>query len=219
MVKASSLAEFCFDSLKTKSKATHFGRQILLAGEKFIDAPKVNCSHIYLSEERFELMDAYLRKHFVVKNSTPSIGRNFQVKNNSSQCLIQLKEISKSSVTSQKIEIMKNGVIKKMTKTSAGNFSSSLLLQSGSPGSIETPSGSLKLNCRISTGKMATIDIEKPHGIKTRVILNNGQSTTIGMSSGNKKSKERSFDLIKGTKLNKASPQSQTIYSLSLKVL
>lgn len=219
MVKASSLAEFCFDSLKSKSKGIHFGRQILLEGEKFIDAPNVNCSHIYLSEKRFELMDAYLRKHFVVKSSTSSIGRSFQVKNNSSQCLIQLKEISAGSVTSQKIEIMKNGVIKKMTKTSSGNFSNSLLLQSGSPGSIETPSGLLKLNCRISTGKVATIDIEKPRGIKTRVVLQNGQSTTIGMNSGSQKSSEISVDLNKGAKFNQGSPQVEKIYSLSLIVL
>lgn len=213
-ISAQSLAEFCFKHSGDKEQAIKYANQILLGDEKFIHSPGQNCTQIYLSEDRFELLDVFIRRQFGVVKSSASLVRMEKQLHNKGHCSLELREQGKSSGNQNSFQVGTKSKIRSYGAGVSDLFQTQITMMSGKSSEIMTPEGLLKFSCTITNAGVAIVKIEVQNKLMSQVMLQPGQELLLGSLSHAQNSNGRQLDVKKGIGLDQDQNQKGRTYSL-----
>lgn len=211
---AQTLSEFCFNSSIEAQKGLSYANQILLGSEKFIYQEGQNFAQIYLKEDRFELVDLFLRRKFRLAASSSSILRRHQIQNGRGHCRLELKEVGSVNEVSKKFQIGARKKIKAYGAKVSNNFQTSIVMMSGGQSEVLTPEGKISVQCTITSRKSARVKIFMNSKLTTQVEINPGQTILLGSFKNQNNSKEKALNLNKGIKASTGKQKINSSYTL-----
>lgn len=214
LVQAQSLAEFCFERPSQRDKAISYAGEILLGSEKFIHSPGQSCTQIYLSSDRFELVDLFIRKRFRLVSSSGSLVAQNRRAQKKTHCSLTLKEQGRGDANSHKGKLGTQMIVKSYGSKISNQFQTNIMMMAGKSSEVFTPEGKVEFTCTITNAGVAIVKISAQNKLATQVMLQPGQELTIGGASGFQKGSNLGVNSHHGVQASQQRVLGQRTYSL-----
>jgi hypothetical protein len=209
-----ALSEFCFQSPSKARQGIGYANQILLNNEKFIHEPGQNCAQIYLKQDRFELVDMFIRRKFQLQKSSGSMLQVHRTKSGRQHCRLEISEVGNSNENQNQFKVGKQTKIRSYGAKISNRYQTTVVTISGQPSEVMTPEGKIKIECSIGNTGAATIKIFMQSKLSSQLLAMPGQTLQIGSIGKQDNSNQRSVGIKSGVSLNKNKQNSTKTYQI-----